>query len=1702
MAEVTRTTQAGKVLVGSGDPAIRTTQAGKVIVASVEPQPGIRATQAGKVLVARFAVVISLTEDSSTQFTVSVISTAGGATDHELYVKAATSSGLFDLGNLYADGLGASPATIVVSGRTPGTLYYVGLRAIVGAESFDSSPRSITMPAPTPETPSASVDLVTTTSARLTGSAYDHPLSTPHFASQFRVLDSGDGVLFDSGVVGAVAQYTATGLPSGTGGLKPQIRYQADDTTWSAWGEGAAFATLPEAPVVEANNVSGQSARAIIGPVDRDLWKVRVRLSSTLAVVYTSDEIDGSADLYQLPAVILQPSTAYKISGAVKLNGVWSGWGVDFAFTTLSNRAPAAPGAWLSPVDASSHSELVSLISDPASDPDGDDLSYETEFSVDGAAWLVLGGTSLAETHTLLYPVGTAISYRRRAFDGIDYGPWGDVVSITVSAAPAKPELLYVELTGPGEVRGVLGDYVGTGTHASSRYQIQDAGGTWGGVDLVDSGYVGGANLYTSPAFGGLLSTVDYEMRALQRSDADVDTAWSDAMEFSPLKETTSFDEASPLSGFTGDTGNFEVLEVPGTHGGTCLVDKSPGTLVWTSGGFTSGVSARVMNHWNAEHQSAPIVLVGGLGHTLRFSISPGVGGYVCELDFYRQQVTISRSTEAHGFGPVPGAFVKKASMPPDRWLDFSFFVGRGGSKVITYHNCNPPPILITEGQFFNRIGGYINGTYFYFEDFGWADGYTCISALDIPVSGYLNVHMGFVGEGMRRIDYLATGGGVTTAGLETFAAPGVSGILTPSIVRPRAGEVFDATMPLDLGTTDTYQVSSDGGETWGPDVAYTEGTTLDVSAWANGYTYMIRAKRGVSAWAYSQKISIDHRVEPICFYRYFGDEEWGDVDGMTQMWEMDGVWLFWGQYERQALPPNALIHGLMASRPSAITDDAFPVARNGEIRALLRNYHDISGSGVFGRGSGVGADARGYWASCVKAWYNHLYRRGGGYEAQLSALPSFRHGAPMMVAMRIVEGRIGVKHWVADSREPDEWMVVRDDPAIDEAGLWGVARSGLFYESYPGNFEMLGFVNLDEEKPPPIPEPDPQPFQGAPCTVVLQVYDEDRETVRWEVGDDALHPNSFLCVPEHYGEQELDFVEGAATIGQVEVVVIDRNQTIGDQDSGWMTERLSEGGIGAIHGRRCRLLRFISYELGWVVIADGPASSPRMDDTYAAYRWTIRDTRDTERKIRAFVKTDTSWLLPMGAPDGFGEYENRDGSTAWLVSPADPLVGSYVYNPAAPHPTGYVSLYSYWAGGIPTAGNVVDPAVVILPATEQLAACDGEPLGSYFPVFYEWPKLEVLWRISGSGDDWTVVQVTDVIEADDALVGLMPQARKWPHRDLIFAQDAVLADGTEVRAAYDIMIQGQGATGTFPTHGDTIEVAVRYNGAPTEFAPLHIEGLTVGELLKKLYNGDYCEPDPITGVTESTGIRYEEDDLLAMTTPVLLRITSPVDDLRDWTEKKLFAPAGWCPALDNDGQISPQTQVPPDTWADLTDINNAITEPVPDWNAGERIVNILDFTYPRLYPVEVAEAESCDLLAVREVYHEYRESDEASITRHSEQRVSYEGDAFAAIGDTEGRPVTALEDEVGYQLSLLRKLYIFDRYVDGAQIIQVPVMRDYTATLRAGDWVTVDLSWFPDYLTQRRGFVTGGQILAIHDVDCAWRILLIEEAFPLEEES
>jgi hypothetical protein len=813
----------------------------------------------------------------------------------------------------------------------------------------------------------------------------------------------------------------------------------------------------------------------------------------------------------------------------------------------------------------------------------------------------------------------------------------------------------------------------------------------------------------------------------------------------------------------------------------------------------------------------------------------------------------------------------------------------------------------------------------------------------------------------------------------------------------------------------------------------------------------------------------------------------------------------------------------------------------------------------------------------------------------------------------------------------------------------------------------------------------------GAPCTLVLTVYDDDGETELFQVGTDPDHPLPYLVEPDGYGEQEIDFAEGRASLTTVTVEVIDPAQIPGDQDSGWMTEQLARFGLANISGRRCRLVRFISEALGEHVIIDGPAGTPSMGSTYASYRWEIRDTRETERKIRLFEFAGSAAaglrsLVPDELIDGYG----YDGPTnTYLQRPGIPLEGHTHLNPFYPSPGSatievgasefpaqaqrlriWQEAYDAVINGIGRSGStpihnieflfrwrdagssdpwteipgnallvslstakstttegarvvgqviiedrrvnpldsMYDPDVADLPADDQIIEfflLGPVPTNEKHPVVID-PRVvpgvdgplnegaDLLlgqWQVSAvtGGDTTGFVGLTTVPgNAEGIRRQTVPVFNRLgnqstvedvfiPTRGILSWRAAGSADpwtditldpalgGPTLRASIELPLRNTvrvfyllsltAPTGSVPADLQDIEFTVAYPPGSPELLPVTV-GMTAGEFAKAVYDGLYSPRDP-DGLVVPLGVRYDEAALLLMTDLVRLRLTEPVDDAREFLEQMIYAPTGWVPALDRDGTVSPVSQIPPDDIAALPVIDNAITEPAPNWNAGQRIVNILRFTYPRdfvlpddepAYPDPAISSDPDDhrqkVVRAQPITMEFR--DEASIDRHGEKVLELDGSAFTAIGVVpdageeltlppqptyrftygfSGRklriptglaPVTStpivrfgayvrpvsgdVTQEQGHQLAELRNQHVLARYSLGAPAIDVNVMRAGIALLRAGSWVALDLSWLPDYVTQRRGLLGMGQIVAMGDLDCAWRRVLIEQVVPEQE--
>jgi len=612
-----------------------------------------------------------------------------------------------------------------------------------------------------------------------------------------------------------------------------------------------------------------------------------------------------------------------------------------------------------------------------------------------------------------------------------------------------------------------------------------------------------------------------------------------------------------------------------------------------------------------------------------------------------------------------------------------------------------------------------------------------------------------------------------------------------------------------------------------------------------------------------------------------------------------------------------------------------------------------------------------------------------------------------------------------------------------------------------------------------------------APCQLLLEVfepvsiYDPEAEAeLAWEVSTDPDHLFPYLLAPRNYAEQEIDPIRCTASIGTVEVGVIDVPTVDGDQRSGWMTARVHD-----MLGRRCRLRRFIDDVTGWVTIADGPAGPPKMDSSYSAYRWTIRDTRETERKMNAFAIGGVTSIVPKGSIYGFGAYTDDDGDHVLLPSTLDtPVVGEFQLSSAGDLVLGVVNFAAHYTPGEGSDPPSIDDPNMVIDEAGQQAIEISELLANVWGA----RNADVLWRIVGD-TDWNVARPTTPTSFRQPFVG----------------RSDVLVDDEVLQAInYVTLFVADDVPDGFPTaSGDQVEVIVRFRGPASEDYPFYVEG-TLGQVLKDLYDGVFSlaptadlngflyDPAELDAMTEEfvARIQYDPDALAAMEERVCLRQTSAIPDARAWTEEKLYAPSGWMPTLDADLRIAPVSRAQPTTVDSSLVLEDAVVVPSPNWGTGERTVSEISYTYPRYFLPDLDSGIEvmADGLAQRDV--EVRFQDAESRIRYGDALEEYDASAFAAIGDEEGLNIPG-QLETGNMLAQAANFDVLQRYRSGVQSFPVSVRRSRIPFVKVGDWVPWELGWLPDRDSGLRGSVaTAAQIVSMRDDDCVWRLLVLEE--------
>jgi hypothetical protein len=542
-----------------------------------------------------------------------------------------------------------------------------------------------------------------------------------------------------------------------------------------------------------------------------------------------------------------------------------------------------------------------------------------------------------------------------------------------------------------------------------------------------------------------------------------------------------------------------------------------------------------------------------------------------------------------------------------------------------------------------------------------------------------------------------------------------------------------------------------------------------------------------------------------------------------------------------------------------------------------------------------------------------------------------------------------------------------------------------------------------------------------------LTVFEDDGVTPAAVFSTDATDERPYLKVVELADEQRIDLLEGTATIGQLNVQVVDVRQDPEDQASGFLTSILADSdGESARLGRLALMEREVAPE-EWrsrFYIVD----SLELLDTLVTYLLILQDVRSRERDVRLFTRSRTTALLPLGH-----------------------VIGGYggVVPDALEHPVRATAR---------DKGTYVEAVLdepLPLPDADVEAAVAAKPryeadTGSFVGFFVE--DATVLWRPLGGS--YVVLEGVEAVWMADG----------QPASLFGTTQDVPAGERQERGERWRVFLAG----GAVPNDEQEIEIVVRYDGEPTERFPFHFQG-TSGQLLKEILEGEHSDEPLDEPFNEAViGALVEE------THDTLLRLLEPVENAFEWIPVNIHVPEGMAPALDDEGKLAPIRYRIPDEIPALRFTDDNVSREGTGWSHdGAEAVSEIIFRYWRDYPS--AASEAADGLTSRRVEHVFRGGHKGG------RRLVYEPDTFRAVGGVSGGSFGGdVMRETAARVAQERARQAFDRQRFGAQLME---LRGLTSSAdvrdaKVGDWVRIEVSWLPDYRTGKRGMDRIGQII------------------------
>lgn len=619
--------------------------------------------------------------------------------------------------------------------------------------------------------------------------------------------------------------------------------------------------------------------------------------------------------------------------------------------------------------------------------------------------------------------------------------------------------------------------------------------------------------------------------------------------------------------------------------------------------------------------------------------------------------------------------------------------------------------------------------------------------------------------------------------------------------------------------------------------------------------------------------------------------------------------------------------------------------------------------------------------------------------------------------------------------------------------------------------------------------------FQSDDVTPILGSVDINGDVIEPTCSTDPTADRPYLIRTLELVAQELNFAEGSASIGQVNIDILDKRTVSTDQNTGWFTAILADvGGKQQITGHRI-LFEQQDSNGDYYVVLDGVIGDFSLSENYVTYSLVVRDIRERERKMKLFDFNPAGVsILPSGFGYDYGRMSGTDdGDTRILKTEEIGYLAKVHFEPGMGGKVAIAVLQNYkhrfdsWNYYVEAFKYVADYNSV-----------DPNDPDSWLDAYTSarTKYIRVQWR-TDVGDAWNDLASMPIIYESTWISGSA-------YLGAISISNGVYRAGSRYNSSGIRLTTDDPIGNPLPADGSTIYIRTLMDAEPSEDNPLYIEK-TFGQLLKDIYDGVYTR-------SEILPIRYNAAAMAALVTNTPLarvKITKPVDDARKWVQEQIYKPLGMVPAINRDGEIVPTKYTLPEPDATLVQLDDTVIVEGNWTHPSDSIVNRVEFTYYRdtlvlidqNAPIQNANTEFIE----REVQAVFVNE---SVELHGPKTAEYDCVTVRGIADATINAVDPgnVQDELGYALARLRSKEIFDRFANGAQSLMLKVNRasPEIADLNSGDWVVVASSWMPNFATGERGINRVFQISSVNDIDPATREFKLSDGgqnlLPLDE--